>query len=446
MSAEAASDQPRSTTSGTNGTPAGSGAAILDDLEARGLIHNITDRADLAERLDAGPLTLYCGFDPTADSLHLGNLFPLLLLKRFQLFGHRVIALAGGATGMIGDPGGRSAERNLLDSATLDANLAAVKGQLQAFLDFEGHDGAIAATLVDNRDWTIGIGVLDFLRDVGKHVTINTMLAKESIKNRVESENGISYTEFSYMLLQAHDYLQLHQNHGCQLQVGGSDQWGNITAGTDLIRRVEGQSVHALTCPLLTKADGSKFGKSEGGAVWLDPEQTLPYEMHQFLLNTDDESVDKLLKQLTVLPVAEIEALVAEHTTDPSQRRAQRVLADEVVGLVHGADAATQAGLAGEALFGKGDLSVEMLEALRGIIPETTVSGDDFGDGALLVLAQLTGLESSKGKATNTLKQNGFSVNREKVASADLDRSVLLGGRFMLLQKGKKNPHLVVVE
>ena len=261
------------------------GSAILADLAARGLVHNTTDQEELAALLDAGPVVVYCGFDPTADSLHLGNLFPLLLLRRFQLFGHRPIALAGGATGMIGDPGGRSDERNLLDDATLDANLAAIKAQLQAFLDFEGRDGAEPAVLVDNRDWTQGVGVLEFLRDVGKHVTVNTMLAKESIKARVESENGISFTEFSYMLLQAHDYLQLFRSHDCQLQVGGSDQWGNITAGADLIRRVEGAHVHALTNPLLTQADGSKFGKSVGGAVWLDAEKTLPYEMHQYLLN-----------------------------------------------------------------------------------------------------------------------------------------------------------------
>lgn len=391
-------------------------------------------------------MVVYCGFDPTADSLHLGNLFPLLLLRRFQLFGHRPIALAGGATGMIGDPGGRSDERNLLDDATLDANLAAIKAQLQAFLDFEGRDGAEPAVLVDNRDWTQGVGVLEFLRDVGKHVTVNTMLAKESIKARVESENGISFTEFSYMLLQAHDYLQLFRSHDCQLQVGGSDQWGNITAGADLIRRVEGAHVHALTNPLLTQADGSKFGKSVGGAVWLDAEKTLPYEMHQYLLNTGDADVETLLAQLTLVPVEEIAEIISTHQENPSARVAQRRLADEVVSMVHGPDQADRAGLAGEALFGSADLTEEMFEALRGVVPETRVSVDDFGEDGLIRLAVASGLASSNGDARKTLKQNGFAINRAKTDSSDVSLERLVGGRYLLLQKGKKNRHLLIVE
>lgn len=422
------------------------GSAILADLSARGLVHNTTDQAELAELLDAGPVSVYCGFDPTADSLHLGNLFPLLLLRRFQLFGHRPIALAGGATGMIGDPGGRSDERNLLDSETLDANLAAVKGQLQAFLDFDGVDGANAAILVDNRDWTQGIGVLEFLRDVGKHVTINTMLAKESIKARVESENGISFTEFSYMLLQAHDYLQLFRSEGCRLQVGGSDQWGNITAGTDLIRRVEGAAAHALTCPLLTQADGSKFGKSVGGAVWLDANKTLPYEMHQYLLNAGDADVEKLLLQLTLVPVDEIAELLVTHEQNPADRIAQRRLADEVVAMVHGPEEAVKAALAGEALFGSADLTPEMFEALRGVVPETVVAAGDFGDDALIGLTVASGLASSNGDARKTLKQNGFAVNRVKVDSTAVALDQLVGGRYLLLQKGKKNRHLLILE
>ncbi len=426
------------------------GSAILADLSARGLIHNTTDQAELAVLLDSGPVSVYCGFDPTADSLHLGNLFPLLLLRRFQLFGHRPIALAGGATGMIGDPGGRSEERNLLDSDTLDANLAAVKGQLQSFLDFEGSVGSrgetVAAILVDNRDWTQGVGVLEFLRDVGKHVTINTMLAKESIKARVESEHGISFTEFSYMLLQAHDYLQLFRSEGCLLQVGGSDQWGNITAGTDLIRRVEGVSAHALTCPLLTQADGSKFGKSVGGAVWLDPEKTLPYEMHQYLLNSGDADVEKLLLQLTLVPVDEIVAVLAEHETNPAERVAQRRLADEVVAMVHGSEESERAALAGEALFGSSDLTPEMFEALRGVVPETVVARADFGDDALIGFAVESGLASSNGDARKTLKQNGFAINRVKTPTAAIAADQLVGDRFLLLQKGKKNRHLLIVE
>lgn len=422
------------------------GSAILEDLAARGLVHNTTDLAELGALLDAGPVTLYCGFDPTADSLHLGNLFPLLLLRRFQLFGHKPVALAGGATGMIGDPGGRSDERTLLDAETLNNNLAAVKLQLQAFLDFDGVDGAEAAILVDNRDWTEGIGVLEFLRDVGKHVTINTMLAKESIKARVESENGISFTEFSYMLLQAHDYLQLFRSHGCRLQVGGSDQWGNITAGTDLIRRTEGEPTHAFTCPLLTQADGAKFGKSVGGAIWLDAAKTLPYEMHQYLLNTGDADIEKLLLQLTVVPVDEIAELVGRHAENPSERIAQRRLADEVVAMVHGEGEAVTAALAGEALFGSSELTEEMFEALRGVVPETVVSVEDMGDDALIGLAVASGLASSNGDARKTLKQNGFAVNRVKVDSGDVSASELVGGRFLLLQKGKKNRHLLIVQ
>ncbi|MEE9416827.1 MAG: tyrosine--tRNA ligase [Acidimicrobiales bacterium] len=430
---------------GAAATIHGSGAGILADLAARGLIQDSTDLEALTNALVDGSVTVYCGFDPTADSLHLGNLFPLLLLKRFQLMGHRPIALAGGATGMVGDPGGRSSERNLLDAETLDHNLVAVKVQLQSILDFEGVDGAHAAIMVDNRDWTVGVHILDFLRDVGKHVTVNTMLAKESIKARVESENGISFTEFSYMLLQAHDYLQLFRLHQCTLQVGGSDQWGNITAGADLIRRVEGAHVHALTVPLLTQSDGAKFGKSVGGAIWLDPEKTLPYEMHQFLLNRGDDEVEKLLLQLTMLPVDEIGQIMDTHRLQPEQRIAQRRLADAVVTLVHGPESTTKASLAGEAIFGSGELSAEMLASLRGIIPETDVLLSVLGADALLTMAVAAGLASSNSDARKTLAQNGFSVNRVKVASAEVGAEQLLDGKFLLIQKGKKNRHLVIV-
>ncbi len=443
--AQDVSRQPRSDAASIHGTPLGAGAEILNDLAARGLVHDTTDRELLAALLSEGPVRLYCGFDPTADSLHLGNLFPLLLLRRFQLFGHRPIALAGGATGMVGDPGGRSTERNLLDAETLDRNLAAVKVQLQSLLDFVGGDGIEPAILVDNREWTVGVGVLDFLRDVGKHVTVNTMLAKESIKARVESEHGISFTEFSYMLLQANDFLQLHRLYGCMLQVGGSDQWGNITAGTDLIRRVEGAHAHALTVPLLTQADGSKFGKSVGGAIWLDAAKTLPYEMHQYLLNTADDDVEKLLKQLTLVPVAEILEVMAEHAKEPSERAAQRRLADEVVTMVHGEEHAKRATLAAQALFGGSELTAAMLEALRGVVPETVMSAELLGDEALISLAVATGLASSNGDARKTLKQNGFAVNGVKVASAALSASDLVDGTYLLLQKGKKNRHLVVL-
>ena len=307
------------------------GPAILDDLARRGLIHDSTDPDALAARLAEGPISVYCGFDPTADSLHIGHLVPLLLLRRFQDAGHRPIALAGGATGMVGDPSGRSEERNLLDDAALAHNVAAVADQLRAFLRFDG-DGS--AVLVDNREWTAGVGVLEFLRDVGKHVTIGTMLAKESVRSRLAGDQGLSFTEFSYMLLQANDFAELHERHGCQLQVGGSDQWGNITAGIDLIRRRLGAPAHGLTVPLVTRSDGAKFGKTANGTVWLDPARTLPYELHQYFMNVDDRDVERFLLQLTLLPVADIEAVMAEHAAGPEARVAQRRLADEYIGSV----------------------------------------------------------------------------------------------------------------
>ncbi|MEL7210596.1 MAG: tyrosine--tRNA ligase, partial [Actinomycetota bacterium] len=307
---------------------------VLSDLEQRGLIQDHTDLDRLGERLASGPIRVYAGFDPTADSLHVGNLVPLLLLRRFQDHGHRPILLAGGATGMIGDPGGRSEERQLLDADQVAANVEAIKGQLRRFLDFDAGDRS--AVLVDNRDWTEDLGVLDFLRDVGKHVTVGQMIAKESIRSRLESEHGISYTEFSYMLLQANDYWWLNENLDCELQVGGSDQWGNITAGVDLIRRRSGRTVHGLTVPLITRSDGTKFGKSHDGAVWLDAERTSPYRFYQFFMQVDDADVDRFLRQLTLLPVEEIAGVVAEHLEAPHTRVGQRALADAFTTLVHG--------------------------------------------------------------------------------------------------------------
>ena len=317
-----------------------SGSGILDDLAARGLVHDSTDLDALAARLAEGPITLYSGFDPTADSLHVGNLVPLLLLRRFQDAGHRPIALAGGATGMIGDPGGRSEERNLLDDETLDVNLAAIRVQLAQFVDLDAGRGL----LVDNRTWTQPLGVLDFLRDVGKHMTVNAMLAKESVRARVESEDGISFTEFSYMLLQANDYAVLHGDHDCELQVGGSDQWGNITAGIDLIRRRTGDHVHGLTVPLVTRSDGTKFGKSVDGSVWLSPSRTSPYAFYQYWINVDDRDVERFLLQLTLLSLDEVAGVVAEHASAPEQRTGQRRLAHEMTALVHGPEAARRGG------------------------------------------------------------------------------------------------------
>ena len=416
------------------------GAAILDDLRARGLIQDTTDEAALRARLEEGPITLYCGFDPTADSLHIGNLVPLLLLRRFQDFGHNPIALAGGATGMVGDPSGRSDERNLLDGETLDRNLAAIKEQLSLLLDIGGQ-----AQLADNRDWIVNVTALEFLRDVGKLVTVNTMLAKESIKSRLDGEQGISYTEFSYMLLQANDFVALYDRDGCELQVGGSDQWGNITAGIDMIRRKTSAHAHGLTVPLVTRSDGAKFGKTADGAVWLSATKTLPYEFHQYWMRTDDRDVERFLLQMTLLPVARVAEIMADHAEAPEQRRAQRVLADEVTALIHGTDEVRRANLAAGALFGGAELDGEALEALRGIVPETDVAPDVLsGEEPVVDLLVATGVCSSKGDARRTLDQGGIRFNGEKIADGNAAMEAV-DGRFVLVQKGKKLRHLAVL-
>ena len=427
------------------------GAALLVDLAARGLLQDTTDREALRQRLDEGPITLYCGFDPTADSLHVGHLTPLLLLRRFQDAGHRAIALAGGATGMVGDPSGRSEERNLLDQNTLDANVAAVAGQLQSLLRFEGDPDLVGppALLVDNREWTAGMGVLEFLRDVGKHVTVGTMLAKESVRNRLESEQGISFTEFSYMLLQANDFFELHRRHDCELQVGGSDQWGNITAGIDLIRRRSGAAAHGLTLPLLTRSDGAKFGKTADGTVWLSPTRTLPYEFHQYFRNVDDRDVEQYLLRLTLVEVDEVAELMAAHAASPEERRAQQRLADEVCTLVHGADETARARLAAEGLFGAAAPTPEVLDALRGIVPETGVAAGDLeGDESLVDVLVASGLCDSRGDARRTIGGGGVSVNgvRQGEAVVQLPADAVVGGRYVLLQKGRRSRHLLVVD
>jgi tyrosyl-tRNA synthetase len=424
----------------------GSGAAVLDDLQARGLVHDHTDLDLLRARLDEAPITLYAGFDPTADSLHVGSLVPLLLLRRFQLFGHAPIALAGGATGMIGDPSGRSEERSLLDEATLDGNVRGIKDQLARFLDFG--TGPSAARLVDNRDWTAPLGVLEFLRDVGKHLTVNVMLAKESVRGRVESEHGISFTEFSYMLLQAHDYQWLHRHLTCELQVGGSDQWGNITAGIELVRKTAGTHVHGLTVPLVTKADGTKFGKSAGENIWLDADRTSPYEMYQYFVNTDDRDVERFLLHLTLLPVDEVGAVVAAHRAAPERREAQRRLAGEVTALVHGAGAAADAEQASTGFTrSSGGLSADELDALVDAIPtlrlaRTRLEGTDLVD----LLVEL-GATSSKGEARRLMGQRGVTLNDEVVTeSRALRGDDLLHGRYVMLRRGKKQRFLVVAE
>ncbi len=432
---------------------------VLADFEARGLIHDSTDREALARRLADPPVTVYSGFDPTADSLHAGNLIGILALRRLQLAGHRPLALIGGATGMIGDPGGRSEERNLLDADTLGANLSAIEVQLRRLLAFDGDDGddgddgndvrvACPAKVVDNGDWTTGVGLLDFLRDVGKHVTVNQMLAKESVRARVESASGISFTEFSYMLLQAHDYVWLHEHEGCDLQIGGSDQWGNITVGIDLVRRTTGHTVHGFTWPLLTRADGTKFGKSTRGNLWLDPRRTSPYTFYQHWMQVDDIDVGRFLLQLSFLDVDEVEAVVSEHARSPQGRSGQRRLAFETTALVHGADEAVAAQAATEVLFGSraGPVPPAAYRTLEGEVG--TYDVDRSRLRALLDLEVLlveSGLVASRADARRQLAQGAVYVNDQraggdglKISEADLHHD-----RWILLRRGKREHRLV---
>ena len=419
---------------------------LLDEFEARGLIHDTTDRDELAKALRDGMVTVYVGFDPTADSLHLGNFIPIMALRRMQMAGHKPIALVGGSTGMVGDPGGRSEERNLLDAETLAHNLTGISAVLRRFLDFES-DAPNTAEMVNNYDWTGEVGVLDFLRDVGKHVTVNQMMAKDSVRSRLESENGISFTEFSYMLLQAFDFWWLYENKNCVMQMGGSDQWGNITAGTDLIRKRSQGHAFALTWPLLTRSDGSKFGKTADGAMWLDADRTLPYEIHQYFLRVSDADVERMLMWFTLLSVDEVKALMAEHEAAPEQRNAQRKLADLALEIIHGEDAVRQANLAAQALFGGGELDGEMAESLRGIVPETTAAASALDEEQNLIgLLVETGLCTSRGDARRKIGENQISINGTKTDVDHVDASALIDGRFLLVQRGKKARHLVVIE
>jgi tyrosyl-tRNA synthetase len=424
---------------------------ILEDLTLRGLFQDSTDKTALQERLDNGPITLYCGFDPTADSLHLGHLVPLLTLRRFQDAGHRPIALAGGATGMVGDPSGKSEERNLLDQNELSSNAVAVAAQLESFLSFESESKkkSTAALLVDNREWTLEVTVLDFLRNVGKHVTVGTMLSKESVKTRLSSEQGLSFTEFSYMLLQANDFFELHKNYECEMQIGGSDQWGNITAGIDMIRRRSSATAYGMTVPLVTRSDGAKFGKTAEGTVWLDSKRTLPYELHQYLINVDDRDVEKLLLQLTLVSVSEISELMADHRKSPEDRSAQQRLATEVCRLVHGDEEAEQALLATQDLFGSEPASGSSFETLRGVVPETEVKASELKKGkeSLIDVLVLSGLCSSRGDARRTISAGGISVNGDRQATGvvSLPDDLLSNGDHVLIQKGKKNRHLLVI-
>jgi tyrosyl-tRNA synthetase len=406
---------------------------LLADLEARGLVQDSTDRDALRARIQAGPVGVYYGCDPSNDSLQVGNLIGLLVLRKFADAGHNAIALAGGATGMIGDPGGKSKERNLLDTATLTRNTGRIAAQLERIA---------GVSLVNNLDWTESLSLLDFLRDVGKHASVNQMAARESVKARLESENGISFTEFSYQLLQANDYLHLSRKHDVEIQIGGSDQWGNLLAGVDLIRRADGRTVHAFTWPLLLRSDGKKFGKSEEGAVWLAPDRTSPYQFFQYWMNVADADIERFLLQLTLLPVDECKAIAAAHAQAPHRREGQRRLAREATTIVHGAEATEAAQEASAILFG-GSPAGASAQALTFLATEVPTS--PFVPGATLAAALgATPLASSLSDARRTIAQRAASVNGEVVPEdRPLTEADLLYGRWLVLRKGKRNYHLL---
>ena len=418
--------------------------ALLDDLTWRGSIAQSTDRAELEKYLSTPGACLYLGFDPTAPSLHIGNLVALTLLRRFQLAGYKPIALVGGATGLVGDPSGRSAERSLNEADLVADWVDRIRKQLEGFLDFTGKNAAIMA---NNLDWTAPVSAIEFLRDIGKHFSVNQMLAKDSVASRLES-GGISYTEFSYQVMQAFDYLELFRRHNCALQIGGSDQWGNIVAGVDLIRRVEAKSAHALTIPLLAKADGTKFGKTAEGAIWLDPTMTSAYALFQFFLNSDDRDVEQLLKTFSFKSRGELEALFESLKTNPGAREAHRELAREVTTLLHGADQAQKVEVAAKALFGQGeirDLDIETLKSALAELPKTRIKrGKEIPSWVDLITG--SGVVDSKSAARRVIKEGGAYLNNEKITGEDFTpkSSDLLHGQFLLLRKGKRD--LVAVE
>jgi len=415
---------------------------LLADLSARGLIHDSTDAAALEARLNEKAIGVYVGFDPTADSLHVGHLLGQMTLRRFQLAGHRPFPLAGGATGMVGDPSGRSEERNLLDADTLQHNVDSIKSQLANLLDFT--PGQNAATLVNNADWTSNVSALEFLRDVGKHITVNQMMAKDSVKSRLNSENGLSYTEFSYMLLQANDFRHLCATHDVELQMGGSDQWGNIVTGIDLIRKTLQRSAFGATWPLVTRSDGQKFGKTADGAVWLDAKRTSPYQFRQFWIQLPDADALKYLPQYSLASLDEVHALTEEHNAAPEKRVAQRRLASELTSIVHGVEAAQHAEAAADILFG-GDpsrASVEALQSVAAEVPRTVVSRADLDD--VFGLLSRTGLASSNSDARRTVQQKALRVNGIQLEDGEtLASKGFLHDRWILLKKGKTSYHLL---
>lgn len=421
---------------------------FVEELRWRNMLHDMTP--DTENFFNQGPVTGYIGFDPTADSLGIGNMVQVMTLMHFQRTGNKPIALVGGATGMVGDPSGKSAERNLLDIDQLNHNLACQRKQLENFLDFEGEH---AAQIVNNYDWFKEFSFLEFIRDVGKHISVNYMLAKDSVKNRLE--NGMSFTEFSYQLIQGYDFYYLWKNHNCQIQMGGSDQWGNITTGTELVRRLESGQVSALTTPLIKKADGTKFGKSEGGNIWLDPNRTSPYKFYQFLLNTADADVGNYMRVFSTKTKDEIEALEAEHSQAPHLRLMQNELAEELTSRVHSKEDYKKAEVASQVLFGKGTSealmsldSATVLDVFEGV-PQATIAKSQVEAGCdiMSLLVENTGFLKSNGEARRALKENSISVNKTKVADQhSVTSSDLIDGKYILLQRGKKNYFLVVVE
>ena len=428
---------------------------FVEELRWRGMIHTMMPGTE--ELLEKEMVTAYLGIDPTADSLHIGHLCGVMILRHFQRCGHKPLALIGGATGMIGDPSGKSQERNLLDEATLRHNQEAIKRQLAKFLDFES-DAPNRAELVNNYDWMKEFSFLDFAREIGKHITVNYMMAKESVQKRLngEARDGLSFTEFTYQLLQGYDFLHLYQHKDCKLQMGGSDQWGNITTGSELIRRKLGAEAYALTCPLITKADGGKFGKTESGNVWLDPRYTSPYKFYQFWLNVSDSDAEKYLKIFTFLSEEEIKALAEEHTADPGQRPLQKRLAREVTIMVHSEADYNAAVEASQILFSnsanealKNIDEATLLDIFEGV-PQFEVSVEDIKAGVpvLDLLAVKSGVFASKGEARKMVQGGGVSINKEKIAdpNAVVSEEVLLNGKYILVQRGKKNYYLLIVK
>ncbi len=430
-------------------------ASFVEELTWRGMVHDIMPETDatLAKGMTSG----YIGFDPTADSLHIGSLVQIMILMHFQRYGHKPYALVGGATGMIGDPSGKSAERNLLDNKTLEQNCNGIEKQLSKFLDFDSKKPN-GAMMVNNLDWMASFKLIDFARDIGKHLTVNYMMAKDSVKKRLgaEAKEGMSFTEFTYQLIQGYDFLHLYEHHNCLLQMGGSDQWGNITTGTELVRRKLSGKAYALTCPLITKSDGTKFGKTEGGNVWLDPEKTSPYKFYQYWLNASDEDAEKYVKIFTFLTKDEIESLIAAHREMPHQRQLQRKLAQEVTAMVHSAEDVVRVEQAAQILFGKATTdSLKALDAQTLLdifegVPQAEVTAEKLASEGLSItdaLAAETGFLKSNGEARRALKENSISVNKEKVTEAKhITSSDLICGNYVLLQRGKKNYFLLVVK